>query len=121
MFLSAVVQVDLTTAELTAPDAGLSIPVVVGREGRDTPEGIYLVRRMHSDMLQQDVLVFMQDGREVFAIHENLVSRNPALANPNPDARRLSAGCIGVSRAAFRRLWALKQQLVLQIYRSRPR
>jgi hypothetical protein len=119
VFLTAVVEVDLTTATLSAPALELSVPAVIGRDGAPTPEGIYLLRRAHSAQLGMDILVFLQDGREVWAVHPNLTSRNRALAEGSSQERKLSAGCVGVAPEAFAALWGRRGEIVLHVYRSR--
>lgn len=120
MFLTTVAEVDLTTATLSAPAIGMSVPAVIGRDATPTPEGIYLLRRAHSAQLKLDILIFMQDGREVWAIHENLPRRARALELGSTQTRRMSAGCIGLASKAFKTLWEHPGAIVLHVYRSRP-
>jgi hypothetical protein len=118
VFLTTVAEVDLTTATLSAPAIELSVPAITGRDATPTPEGIYLLRRAHSAQLKMDILIFMQDGREVWAVHPNLPTRARALQSGSTQGRRLSAGCVGIAPEAFAALWARKGEIVLHVFRS---
>lgn len=118
MFLSIVILASINRGEIFIehPDIGVKESAVFGKPSTPTPVGVYLIEKYYSRQLRQNILVFRQDDSGVYAIHANLPSRNGALGNPNPAARRLSAGCIGVSQKTFDKLWGAKGQLVLQVY-----
>jgi hypothetical protein len=117
MLLSVVVLVELHNATLKVdhPELQINTPVIVGRKATPTPTGIYMLKKAYSTKLNMPVLVFMQDGNEVWAIHPSLVSRTKQLQSVEVEDNSLSAGCIGISDAQFDRLWNQKQTLILQV------
>jgi hypothetical protein len=117
MLLSIVVLVELHNATLTVdhPELQMETPVVVGKANTPTPTGIYLLKKAYSTQLNMPVLVFMQDGNEVWALHPNLVSRTKQLQSVEVEDNSLSAGCVGLNDAQFDRLWNQKQTLILQV------
>lgn len=118
MFLTLVVLADLKSATLRVehPEFKMETPVVIGKSSTPTPIGVYLLRRAYSTQLRSDVLVFMKDGNEVWAIHPNLRSRAKQLASETPDDNDLSNGCIGIGQSDFDRLWDSSKEMVLQVY-----
>lgn len=119
MFLSvvALVSLDKATIFVEHPHLSINAPAVIGKPSTPTPHGVYLVKRGYSKALDQRVLIFRQEGRDVWAIHANLPSRASQLKSDDPNAKRLSAGCIGVSQEVFDKLWNAKPDtLILQVY-----
>jgi len=118
LFFGLVVLVDLKAATLKVdhPEFQLDTPVIVGKDATPTPPGIYSLNRAHSSRLGMDILVFIKDGQEIWAIHPNIRSRARQLATPTPADNALSNGCIGIDAAAFDQLWQTDHELVLQVY-----
>lgn len=118
IYLSVVLlaSLDRGTLFVEHPQLTFKVPAVFGKTGSETPSGVYLVSRGYSKRLDMKLLIFKKEDNSVWAIHPNLASRERALDDPDPKARRLSAGCIGIDQATFDRLWNVRETMVLQVY-----
>jgi hypothetical protein len=118
VYLSVVLLVNLSNATLFVehPQVAMKVPVVVGKPSTPTPEGVYLVEKAYSTKLATNMLIFKRDANSVWAIHPNLKHRTKQLESETPGDNELSGGCIGISQEKFDKLWAIKQQMVLQVY-----
>jgi hypothetical protein len=118
MFTSVILYVSLADAKLTVshPELSMTVPVIVGKHSTPTPEGFYLVEKAYSSHLKMNMLVFKKDGKSVWALHPNLVSRKAQINSPSVADNYLSGGCVGVRVNDFERLWSMKQTMVLQVY-----
>jgi L,D-transpeptidase catalytic domain len=118
VFLSIVVLVNLdqATAFIEHPQVAFKAPVVIGKPGTPTPEGVYVLEKAYSSQLGTNMLVFKRDESGVYAIHPNLESRTNQINSETTKDNRLSAGCIGMRQKEFDKLWQQKQTMILQVY-----
>jgi hypothetical protein len=107
---------DKGTLFVEHPNVAMKVPAIFGKPATPTPPGVYLITRGYSKQLDLKLLIFRREDGATWAIHPNLKSRERALADPDPNARRLSAGCIGIEQEAFDKLWAVRETMVLQVY-----
>jgi hypothetical protein len=122
MFLSVVVLASINkgTVFVEHPDVAFKSNAIFGKQGTDTPVGIYEVKRAYSTKLKKPMLVFLQDDTGVYAVHSLVeVKGQNRLARINsatPFDNRISNGCINIPQEAFAKLWNIKQPIILQVY-----
>lgn len=110
------VSLDKATITIENPEGAITAPAVIGKPSTPTPEGVYIAKRVYSEHLKQNILMFKEDDEGVTAIHVNLKKRAPQLKSSDHRDNRLSAGCVGVSQEVFDMLWKSKQPIILQVY-----
>jgi hypothetical protein len=122
VFLSVVILASINRGEVSVehPEVAFKTPAIFGKTGTETPTGVFLVQKAYSTHLKRNILVFMQDGDAVYAIHSTVPvkgqQREARLASASPMDNRISNGCINIDKRAFDKLWNVKKPLILQVY-----
>lgn len=108
----------LDNARLSSDTPGIAFtaPAIIGKPSTPTPVGVFALKRGYSTKLGMRILIVKRADDGIVAIHPNLQSRERQIKSPSPDDNRMSGGCIGVDEATFEKLWAARQEMVLQVY-----
>lgn len=122
MFLSVVLLASINKGTLTVdhPEVAFNSNAIFGKTGTETPVGIYMLEKAYSTRLKRNMLVFRKEDDGVYAIHSVIEvkgqNRQARLDSTTPVDNRISNGCINIPQNVFDKLWAIRQQIVLQVY-----
>ena len=122
VFLTIVIlaSIDKGTVFVETPNIAINTTAIFGKPTTPTPEGVYLLKKVYSTVLQQNILVFREDEDSLYAIHSTVnvkgQQREERLKSATPMDNKISNGCINIPQKDFDKLWNSKQQMVLQVY-----
>lgn len=122
MFLSVVVLASINKGELFVehPEVAFKTNAIFGKQGTETPTGVYLLEKAFSTRLGRNILVFRKDDDGVLAIHSVIdvkgQNRMARLDSVTAIDNKISNGCINIKKEAFEKLWNTKKPIILQVY-----
>lgn len=122
MFLSVVVLASINKGELFVehPEVAFKTNAIFGKQGTETPTGVYLLEKAFSTRLDRNILIFRKDDDGVLAIHSVIdvkgQNRMARLDSVTAIDNKISNGCINIKKEAFEKLWNTKKPIILQVY-----